>query len=223
MCAQPDGIRPSQRGLDPELFEGLLVRLSPNRGEAAHLYNRSRTRLVQFFEWERCDAPEDLADEVINRVARRIAEREDIANIAGYFLGVARLVALESRSRQAREGRALAEYARHIGDADRLEDSDERALECLDSCLSRLPSDRREHLLRYYSGQQAARIATRGRLAEALGIGPVALRNRMLRMRQSLENCVKACLAGRPARDDSDTSDTLSTNAASPAARGQRT
>jgi DNA-directed RNA polymerase specialized sigma24 family protein len=191
------------------LFDGLLVRLAPNRADAADLYNRLRARLTQFFEWERCDAPEDLADEVVNRVARRIAEGEEVANVAAYMLGVARFVVREARSRQARENRVLAEYARHVGDADEPAAVDERAFDCLDGCLAQLPPDRREHLLRYYTGEQTDRIAERERLATALGIGPVALRNRMLRMRQRLEACLSTCLAGRQLRDDSDTSDTL--------------
>ena len=47
---------------------------------------------------------------------------------------------------------------------------------------------------------------------QPLGVGPVALRNRMLRMRQSLEHRLNDCLSGRPDRDDLDTSDTLITH-----------
>jgi DNA-directed RNA polymerase specialized sigma24 family protein len=162
-----------------------------------------RARLVQFFDWERCDAPEDLADEVMNRVARRIAEGEAVANVPAYLLGVARFIVREARSRQARETRVLAEYARHIGNADEPAALDDRVFECLDGCLAQLPPDRREHLLRYYTGEQSDRIAERERLASALGIGPVALRNRMLRMRQRLESCLQACLARQSGRDTS--------------------
>jgi DNA-directed RNA polymerase specialized sigma24 family protein len=208
MHAHPDS-RPLRRDLDRDLFEALLIRLSPSRSDAADLYNRLRTRLVHFFEWDRCNGPEDLADEVVNRVARRIAEGEEIANLPGYFLGVARLVALESRARETREKRVLAEYARHVGELDRREAADDRAVDCLDRYLERLSPDRREQLLRYYAGQQSARIAERARLAGALGIGPVALRNRMLRMRQRLETCVHGCLGEGTGRDASGGADTV--------------
>jgi DNA-directed RNA polymerase specialized sigma24 family protein len=191
-----------QRDLTPELFERLLERFSANRIEAGERYNGMRARLVQFFVWQGIEAPEDHADEVINRVARRIGEGENIPNLPGYFLGVARLVALEVRARRVRENRAHHEFAR-LAHSPAAEAQDESALTCLDRCLARLTPERRRHLLAYYSGDEGTRIATRQELAAELGVDMGALRNRMLRARQQLEACVEQCLERqRSVRDE---------------------
>jgi DNA-directed RNA polymerase specialized sigma24 family protein len=193
---------PSRPDLTSELLEHLLERLSPRRREAAERYNRTRDRLVNFFSWQRCTDATDLADEVVNRVARRLAEGEDIPNLPGYFLGVARLVLLESRGRRAREARALGEYTLHQRAAGAARE-EEHALECLERCLAGLDEARRDQLVAYYTGDQGERIARRKRLADSLGVGAIALRNRMLRMRRSLERCLEACMGRHGGRDES--------------------
>lgn len=185
---------PPRRDLTPELLEQLLARLAAGRTDAGEGYNRTRARLIQFFVWKRCDAAEDLADEVINRVARRLGEGEEIPNLAGYFLGVARLVALEANQRRVREDRVLAQYSLRASQTQSSSEED-AAFNCLEGCLGRLTDGRREQLLAYYTGDQSARIEQRRKLAAELGVGPVALRNRMLRMRQSLETCIDQCLS----------------------------
>jgi DNA-directed RNA polymerase specialized sigma24 family protein len=178
-------------------LERLLQLLAPDRAAAAERYNRLRAKLIQFLTWERCVEAEHLADEVINRVARRIDGGEHIENVTGYFLGVARLVACEARDRQTRHERALGEFAR-LEQKNRTEpvpaDRDRAALGCLEACLGSLDAERRRGLLAYYATDVAARIEQRRRLASELGLKPVALRNRMLRLRGRLEKCVENCL-----------------------------
>jgi DNA-directed RNA polymerase specialized sigma24 family protein len=157
--------------------------------------------LRHYFRWERCTDPDRLADEVIDRVARRASEGLEFANVQAYVLGVARYVASEARERHVRQARALGEMARKPP----AEATDEAALTCLDQCLADLSADLREQVLTYYCKDSSARIAERKRLASLLGIRPVALRNRMLRLRARLEACVTTCLT---ARDTSVTSDT---------------
>jgi DNA-directed RNA polymerase specialized sigma24 family protein len=195
---------PARRDLTADRLQRLLERLGDESSAAGERYNGLRARLIQFFRWQQLPAGEDLADEVLNRVARRLEEGEDIPNIYGYAAGVARLVALETRQHGSRERRALEAYTRIRQSLEPGQGPlDERALDCLDTCLARLSPERREHLLAYYTGDQDTRIRERNRLAERLGIGPVALRNRMLRMRQQLEVCLQECLNGEAGRDDS--------------------
>ncbi len=191
-----------RRDLTAASLAQLLDSLSPAPAEAAERYNSMRARLTEFFRWRQCQGPEDLADEVVNRVARRISEGEQIANLPAYFLSVARLVAMEARERSARESRKLDEYARHLRQM-RPADGVDDALVCLDRCLTTLSPERREQLLTYYIGGQAARIERRRQLAQALDVAPVALRNRMLRMRQRLESCLDDCLSTEGDRDES--------------------
>lgn len=191
---------PRRRELTPDLFDRLLTRFSSNRLEAGEQYNVIRARLIQYFAWQGVDGAADLADEVVNRVARRLAEGEDIPNLRGYFLGVARLVTLEARQRRAREGQVHEEFSRRTGAADATR-QDEQALECLDRCLSQLTGTRRSQLLAYYTSDDGSRIAARQQLAKTLGIDMGALRNRMLRGRQQLEACVEHCVDERDHRD----------------------
>jgi DNA-directed RNA polymerase specialized sigma24 family protein len=199
-----------KRDLTQDQLERLLERLGDTRTAAGERYNSTRARLIQFFRWQQVTAAEDLADEVLNRVARRLSEGEEIPNLPGYVHGVARLVALEARDRQARERRA---YDEHLRQQNAPPEPNQRMLDCLDRCLATLSQDRRDHLLAYYTGDQSARIGQRARLATALGVGAVALRNRMLRLRQRLEACVKECLDSPAERDGSAMADTLSTRA----------
>src|ERR1051326_5706272 len=59
--------------LTQQAFDALLACLDSDRERAAEKYETLRLKLVKFFEWRACAvAAQDLADEVINRVARRI-------------------------------------------------------------------------------------------------------------------------------------------------------
>ena len=49
-------------------------------------------KLTRSFEGRGCYSPDDLIDEVINRVARRLEEGEIIYNLNGYFLEVGQRV-----------------------------------------------------------------------------------------------------------------------------------
>jgi DNA-directed RNA polymerase specialized sigma24 family protein len=196
-------------GLSHDLFRELLARLDSNPERAGALYNRHRQRLIHYFSWERAADPEALADQVIDRVARRLHEGEVVPRLGSYFLGVARLVALEERRRAEQAGATLREYRRRVGHGRDTDSRDlERSLDCLEHCLDKLPEDRRELILDYYSGEPGARIAKRQQLAERLGLQPGALRNRALRLRQGLEQCLADCRSARADRDEPPAFDT---------------
>ena len=71
--------------------------------------------------------------------------------------------------------------------------------DCFDRCLAELPEDSRSLLLRYYEGEQSAKISNRRRLASLLGLTDNALRSRVQRLRDRLEQCVHGC-SSQPAR-----------------------
>ena len=181
-------------------FESLLKSLDPDTGRAGERYELIRRKLVRFFEWHRGGPAEDRADEVIDRVVRRLERGETIRadDPTGYFFGVARNVLREHWDSQKRERRALSAVeaaARETAEEAIPEGAeDERASECLQLCLGRLAPDRRRLVLRYYQGEKAAKIRARQELAEALGIPQPALRLRVFRIRENLERCVRACL-----------------------------
>ncbi len=184
------------QGLTREGFDALLAQLDPDRERAGEIYENTRRKLVRLFEWRGCDGPEDLADETINRVARRMAEGVELKSddSYGYFCGVAHLVYKETLRRASREFRALdsGEWPPPIYAPGEGEEPADRRLECLRHCLGRIPQDRRDLLLRYHQGEN--NIRNRKTLARDLGIPLNALRIRVHRERRKLEDCVHGCL-----------------------------
>jgi DNA-directed RNA polymerase specialized sigma24 family protein len=201
MAVSPHGGAPETeklQGLTPEGFEALLSQLDPDRERAGEIYETIRYKLVRLFEWRGCASPEDLADETINRVARRLSEGVELRSNDpyGYFCGVAHLLFKEVLRRVSREQRALTSGDWPPPPADEEEPSD-RQLECLRRCLSRLPADQGDLVLRYYKGNSdsgESNIRNRQQLARQAGIPMNALRIRIHRIRRKLESCVQACL-----------------------------
>lgn len=178
--------------LTREGFDALLATLDPDRDQAAEKYETIRRKLIRLFEWRGCEFPEDLADETINRVARRMAEGVEVrsADPFGYFCGVAHLVYKEVWRRAARE-----QKARDSGDWPPIppdEEPDDRRLTCLRKCLEQLSSDQQRLLLQYHQGED--NIRNRKELCEELGIPINALRIRVHRVRRKLEDCIEGCL-----------------------------
>lgn len=189
----------SRDGLTSESLEALLAFLDPDREVAGAQYESIRRRLVRLFEWRGFSAPEELTDETINRVARRIQEGVEVrsANPYGYFCGVAHLVSKEVARRAARQRAALEKEDWQPPPPDE-PDADDR-LACLRHCLSRLPEDQRLLVLRYH--QEDDHIRSRQSLSQEMGLPMNALRIRVHRIRRKLEECVQECLRGGASRD----------------------
>ena len=178
------------RELTQEAFDRLLVWLDHDREKAAQKYEDIRIRLTKMFESRGCITPEDLTDETIDRVARRL--HEVAATYQGepvlYFHGVARLVYLEYSRRPSYPYPPEIDY--------RLEETDQR-YDCLDECLLRLTPANRELILLYYKNDSRTKIDARKTIARRLGVSPNALRIRAHRIKESLGECINTCLALR--------------------------
>src|SRR5215475_3505065 len=86
-----------ERELTPKAFTKLLDKLSADPEIAGGEYEELRRRLIKFFEWRGSLFPEDLADETLNRTARKIDGDEEIEkNVIALALGVAHFVFLET-------------------------------------------------------------------------------------------------------------------------------
>jgi DNA-directed RNA polymerase specialized sigma24 family protein len=179
--------------LTQEAFDRLLVALGGDRDSAAQKYLEIRTNLVRFFEWRGCSFPEDHADETINRIAKRVAEGEEILNYSGYAVGVARLLLLEINKGRQREQLALAEIGQ-ASEAYEEKDDGEHRLVCLRSCLETLTTDNRALILQYYQGEKGEKIQNRKKLMDQFGIPVNTLRMRALRLREKLQSCVEECV-----------------------------
>jgi DNA-directed RNA polymerase specialized sigma24 family protein len=172
-------------------FGALLARLSADGGDAS-AYEALRRRLIQFFKLHVPAEADDLADVVLDRLARRIHEGIDVASVPSYALGIARMVLHEAYAKSARRHLAEADptLAPDEGSADDARDL-ESVLAALRGCLQAAGATARGLILAYYGGDGALRIATRKRLADEHGISLNALRNRALRLRDALEECVR--------------------------------
>jgi len=182
-------------------FEQLLAALDPDRERAGAQYRDLHHRLVKFFEWEHSGPADQHADEVIDRVVRKIGQGERIADLRAYAHGVAKLLLHEGWKRAAREEEARSQMLRLVKPApgDSLEtleerDTAERQQDCLDRCLQGLTPKNREIILGYYAGEGHSKIEGRRRLAERLGSDLNALRVRAHRIRVQLEECVWKCV-----------------------------
>jgi DNA-directed RNA polymerase specialized sigma24 family protein len=90
--------------LNAEAFEKLLFSLDANPEKASLIYEDIRRRLIRQFRANQSLIPEEQADEVFNRTARKIYEEDfvlDGNNPYPYFHQIARYVLLEQQ-RQAR-------------------------------------------------------------------------------------------------------------------------
>ncbi|HEY7387390.1 MAG TPA: hypothetical protein VH640_02700 [Bryobacteraceae bacterium] len=169
--------KPAARGrwsLSGEAFDRLLLALDPDREAASHKYEALRRKLIDLFAWERSESPEDLADETLNRLARRVSEGTDIPNVDRYAYGIARLLLQEEARAHRTRAAALRDLRLVAGTA-----PDSGMLDRIRQCLAALPEQSRELLVRYYTEDRA-------KLAQDQGISLNALRNRVLRLRQQV-------------------------------------
>jgi len=188
------GAAPRPWSLTQPAFDGLLALLGPDRDVAAERYLEIRRSLVRLFEWRGCSAPEEYADETINRCARKIGEGEAIRDLATYCIGVARMLLLEMGRDRARQARPLDEAAEPRVMPPEPEGDRDRHVDCLRRCLGQLPPDQRTLILGYYQGDKGDKIKNRNRLTRTLGLSSGTLRMRALRLRASLQLCAENCV-----------------------------
>jgi DNA-directed RNA polymerase specialized sigma24 family protein len=179
--------------LNQEAFDKLLIALGGDRDRGSEKYLEVRSNLMRFFVWRGCSFPEDHADETINRIAKRVAQGEEILNPTGYAMGVARLLLLEIIKSRQREQSALTEIG-NASDVYAESDDGESRLTCLRNCLQTLSPDNRALILQYYQGEKSEKIQNRKKLIERLGIPVNTLRMRALRLRERLQGCVEECV-----------------------------
>ncbi|MGH9872439.1 MAG: RNA polymerase sigma factor [Pyrinomonadaceae bacterium] len=172
--------------LTQESFDDLLDWLDPNREGAGRKYEDIRLRLIKIFTCRGCHEAEDLTDETLNRVSKKLPEIRNNyeGDPARYFYGVANKVHLEYVRRKP------VPLPPPPDNSDDLE----REYECLERCIEELRPDHRGLVLQYYQEEKRTKIDRRKQLAEQLGIALNALRIRAHRIRGSLYECVRNCV-----------------------------
>jgi DNA-directed RNA polymerase specialized sigma24 family protein len=187
--------------LNQGAFGRLLEWLDEGEDSKGERYLEVRRRLRLYFDRKNCLSPDDLTDETLNRIARKLEEKGSITDVSAlhYCYIVAKYVFLENLRRLKAEHIGAAEDVRQDtaqGQSVKTE-SDHEAREkmhgCLEKCLDELPNDDRELILEYYRSEGREKIERRSELAGRLGLSKNALILRASRIRTRLEGCVRSC------------------------------
>jgi DNA-directed RNA polymerase specialized sigma24 family protein len=183
------------RAIGSDEFDALLRTLGSDREQAGHAYEELRRRLVTVFAFRGCAMPDTLADETLDRVARKVAETAtgQWTDLRPFVFGVAWNVARES-FRTARTTVWTERFDQTGGSSPDADDVAEQRSTCLDRCLGHLRPDERQLVLDYFQAERSAKIALRSAMAARLRISPNALRIRICRMTAALGACLRRCL-----------------------------
>lgn len=175
--------------INEESFASLLAWLDPDREVAGQKYEVIRAGLIRIFVSKGFSDAEDLADEAINRVMKKLPEIQDtyVGEPVRYFHGVARYIVRE----MIRRKEIAVENVPGVSVEAEVH-SDE--YDCLLKCLRFLQPDKRELILDYYVYDGRDKIAQHRRMAGELGITEGALRGRAHHVRGNLEKCIQQCI-----------------------------
>jgi RNA polymerase sigma factor (sigma-70 family) len=148
------------------------------------------------FAWRGLNEAEDLADETINRVARKLQDLAPsyIGEPASYIYGVARKIMHEYSRLKSQP--PLTPISNDIAAKQNTFNYEVEALHnALDKCLSKLTAADRELLRAYYEDYGATGIAHRKALAQKYNLSHAALRQRIHRLIVHLKKRIKEELA----------------------------
>ncbi len=188
--------------LNPNAFRKFLEWLDEGADSGGQKYLEMRDRLVAYFDRKNCLTPDELADETLNRAARRLEEEGKIESEtpAKFCYITARFVFMEYLRNAKRESVPLddvlqTEKSREFSvEANEEKQLKEKMLVCLEKCTEELEPENRDIIICYYFGKERVKIENRNRLAEKFGITKNALTVRACRIREKLEKCVGKCV-----------------------------
>jgi DNA-directed RNA polymerase specialized sigma24 family protein len=180
-----------ERDLTPEAFAKFLAMLAPEPEIAGEKYEELRRQLIKFFEWRGSLFADQLADETLNRVVRKIQDGEKIEkNILAMCLGIARYVFKEYMRHPDNRRVEIEELSNLAAPPVHHKEDDDLWLVSLRECLNSLTEDDRELIIEYYQEDKQAKIDSRKALAARLGISINTLFTRAKRIRDRLERSV---------------------------------
>jgi DNA-directed RNA polymerase specialized sigma24 family protein len=180
-----------RRPVSSESFALLLAALGDTAKEQGIQYERLRSKLIFFFSRKLLPFPEDLADEVLDRLTHRISGGVLIASVPAFALGIARHVAQE-QSGQKNPHQTMEEAFWDNVPAHLPTQNNEEKIVRMERCLKSLPRAESKLLRDYYLTLTAHPMQARQNLAESLGISANTLRQRVFLARQSLRACMTA-------------------------------
>jgi len=184
--------------LTPENFERLLLCLNSNREKAGEEYFLLWQKMREYFAARGSVHPEELADETVSRLAKKIADGEEIRNIYKYSYGLARLIWMESL-RKHENSHVSFEDAPVLPFADALPILMKEENACYLHCLHQLTNEEKNLIVEYWEQENDdLHYEARKHQAEKMGISSTALRIRVFRIRKKLEDCLMYCRKNGP-------------------------
>jgi RNA polymerase sigma factor (sigma-70 family) len=177
--------------ISSENFEKLLSWLNKDREIAGQKYQTIRSSLIKIFYGRGCHLAEELSDETIDRVTRKIDYLTETYNgdPSLFFYAVAKKVFLEFLRKPKTEELpiTIAEEKTH-------DEEMEHYYECLNTCLQKLPPDQRDLITKYYQMEKTAKIDLRKNLAKQSEMKYEQLRVYSFRIRKELRKCILSCV-----------------------------
>lgn len=172
-------------------FGRLLAWLDPNEEIAARKYEMIRSSLIKVFYTRGCHLAEELADETIDRVVKKIHYLQESyeGDPKLYFYGTGKKV-LQEYLRKPKIERLpdnLVQKQTHNIEL-------EYYYECLSKCLQKLEPEQRELITEYYQLEKTAKIDLRKEIAQRLGMKYEQLRVYAFRVRKDLRKCILNCV-----------------------------
>jgi DNA-directed RNA polymerase specialized sigma24 family protein len=184
---------PTPKGLTKAEFDRFLFILHPNPERAGEEYVFLWQRLLTFFQSRSCLAPDELADETLNRVAKKIAGGEEPRSISAYSHGFAKNVWLEHLKKPGTNRGSLDDIpptpSLTLDEISRKERQN-----CFEKCLREIPVNEAQMLVEYWYHEDRPNRDIRREMAERLEISPTALRIRICRIKSKVDECIKKCL-----------------------------
>ena len=180
--------REAKRALTPDGFGRFLRWLSDDDELAVLEYQTIRRKLVRYFVHKGCSDPDELFDQTVDIVIRKIEVCAEYPSPLAYCYGVARNVWHED----TRERKSVPLEVDVASPEHQDPNAYELELQCLDRCLARLSPGDRDVVTRYHSQHGRDKIPVRRGLADGAG-GMNALRIRVCRIRKELRICVVEC------------------------------
>lgn len=166
-------------------FENLLEWLSRDREIAGQKYEAIRFKLKKFFYAKGCTHAEELADETIDRVIKKIdfLQKNYCGEPILYFLAVAKKVFLEYTRKICER-----ELPENIADRRQFYSNEmENLFLCLNESLNQIPSEQRRFILEYYSGEKKDKMQRCQQLSQDKHISYPAMRVQAYRIRNKLQ------------------------------------
>ena len=194
-------------GLSASSFKNLLTLLDSNPESASDKYLILHQKLATVAEWRGCPESESdsLADEVFDRIVKKIAEGTEIENVDSYAKGVLRYIILERYKGWQKE--IIEDDLPIMAITPKIETETDETLKCLRLCIPKVLPDQsdRKLIVEYYESEPGEPIKEkRKRIAEKAGITMNNLKVKVCRIRRRLEQCINECFDERNVTNSSE-------------------